>query len=147
MSSEPRTASTRHCAASGEISPPMPLDPASLAHVARRLRDRTPFMAWVFSRYAEIERLGLPQVARTLGASEEAFLRLHLCLRPRAEHFADDVKDLAAFAEIDAGKLAAVVRRVEVVDAMGASPAVDASRGALMAARARKRDGGKGKKP
>jgi hypothetical protein len=66
--------------------------------------------------------------------------RLSLCLRPRADCFAEDVEHISATFNLDAGRLAQIVRFVESMEAMASSDTstVSAESGLLMAARARK---------
>jgi hypothetical protein len=65
---------------------------------------------------------------------------LALCLRPRADHFADDIRQISTKFNIDPSALATVVRLVESLEALAAGNAQETpgSAGLLMAARARK---------
>ncbi len=112
-----------------------------LAHAANRARTRPAYLAWVFGRYLQIENILEDDLAKFLKISTLDFPRLGLCLRPRADHFADDIEQISAKFRTDARVLATVVRLVESVEVMAAASAktVPSDSGLLMAARARKK--------
>lgn len=116
------------------------LSPEELARLAARFRQERPFVGWAIARYAESENLDLPSIQKALKISEADFYWLHLCKRPRADRFAEDVRTIADYTGVDAGVLAAIARRADVLETLaagqaGASP--DAANGTLLAARAR----------
>ncbi|MBW0000058.1 MAG: hypothetical protein JO015_13235 [Verrucomicrobia bacterium] len=63
---------------------------------ARRARTRPPFMAWPLARFQEQQGWSGPQLAAYLGLPPDRLPRLALCLRPRADHRAEDVAAIAA---------------------------------------------------
>jgi hypothetical protein len=67
--------------------------------------------------------------------------RLSLCLRPRADCFAEDIEHISATFHLDAERLAQIVRFVESIDAMAIpdTSTVSAESGLLIAARARQK--------
>ncbi len=117
---------------------------ALLARAALRAAERTDYLAWVFGRYAETERDTEQEFCAILSISALDFRRLCLCLRPRHDSFVQDVEQIAAKFEFDAGELARIVRHVEATEAMKQYTAEQRieEAGLLLAARAR----GKGKK-
>lgn len=112
-----------------------------LAHAAQRARDYPEYLGWVLRRYIEHERISAEILAQQLRIGSHDLPRLGLCLRPRAEHFADDIGQISARFNIDPTALATIVRLVESVEALAARKAdgAGADTGLLMAARARKR--------
>jgi hypothetical protein len=117
---------------------------ALLARAARRAAERTDYLAWVFGRYAETERVTEQDFCAILGISALDFQRLCLCLRPRHDSFVKDVEQIAARFELDRGELARITRHVEATEAMkqDTDEQVIEEVGLMLAARAR----GKGKK-
>jgi hypothetical protein len=114
-----------------------------LDYAAQRARTRPDYLGWVFARYIERERISEAEVATRLGAPLADLPRLALCLRPRAGHFTEDLRQISSRFQIDAAALAGIVRLVESLDSFSpphpATPSADA--GLLLAARARKRPG------
>jgi hypothetical protein len=116
-------------------------DARILAYAANRAKAHPHYLGWVLARYSTLENIAEPDLAKILGTTSDDLARLSLCLRPRADCFAEDVEHISATFNVDAGRLAQVVRFVESMEAM-ASPdtsAVSAEAGLLMAARARKK--------
>jgi hypothetical protein len=111
-----------------------------LAYTAQHAKARPEYLAWVLARYVEREHLSEGELARRLGIAPHDLPHLALCLRPRADHFADDVRQISARFNIDPSALATVVRLVESIAALATGDAQEASwsAGLLMAARARK---------
>jgi len=109
-----------------------------LARAAERASARPEYLGWVLARYMELEALDWPTLAGMLGTSEPSS-RLALCLRPRPEHFAEDVRAIAARLRLDVAALAHIVRFVDARQAMaGREPGATPERGALLAARRRR---------
>lgn len=74
-----------------------------------------------------------------LGASQTA--ALSLCMRPRSDHWAADVAEIAAACNIDQARLSGFLRQALSVEALASAPAVgDLIDGRLMAARDRSED-------
>ena len=92
-----------------------------LAHLASRLRDDKEFMASALSVYKIQERLSDEALAQRLGLQLEMITRLALCKRPQSNtsNFADQVRQLAAYIDIDASKIAQLIRQVEALEIMG----------------------------
>jgi hypothetical protein len=115
-----------------------------LARAAERAAGHAPYLGSVLARYVESEALDRERVAAMLGTAE-SLDGLALCLRPRPDHFAEDVRQIASRHGVDAAALGHIVRFVDALAAMterdGRQPP---QRGAIMAARARKRDQGEG---
>jgi len=115
-------------------------DARMLAYAANRAKAHPHYLGWILARYSTLENIAEPDLATILGTTSHNLARLSLCLRPRADCFAEDVEHISATFNLDAGNLAQVVRFVESMEAM-ASPdtsPVSAESGLLMAARARK---------
>jgi hypothetical protein len=111
-----------------------------LDYTAQRAKARPEYLAWVLARYIEREHLSEAELAQRLAITAHDLPHLGLCLRPRADHFADDVRQISARFNIDPSILATVVRLVESLEALatGNVQEVSGSAGLLMAARARK---------
>ena len=115
-------------------------DARMLAYAANRAKAHPHYLGWVLAQYSKLENIAEPDLAKILRTTSHDLARLSLCLRPRADCFAEDVEHISATFNLDAGRLAQVVRFVESMEAM-ASPdtnTVSAESGFLIAARARK---------
>lgn len=112
-----------------------------LAYAASRAQARPEYLAWVLARYVEREHLSEDDLATSLGITHRELVHLGLCLRPRADHFADDIRQVSTKFAIDAAALATIVRLVESVETLAArATGEDATAsGLLVAARARRR--------
>ena len=86
-----------------------------MAYAAQRACANPEYLGWVLTRYAGLEHITEEALAQRLGLQGRDLPHLALCLRPRAEHFADDVRQIGAKFNIDPATLAAVVRLVESV--------------------------------
>jgi hypothetical protein len=110
-----------------------------LAYTAERAKARPAYMAWVLARYAAQEQISENELVQHLGITAPDLPHLALCLRPRADHFIDDVGQISAKFNINPTILATVVRLAESVEALaaqdGGEHATDV--GLLMAARTR----------
>jgi hypothetical protein len=111
-----------------------------LDYAAQSAKARTDYLGWVLARYMERERISEAELATRLGSTSHDLPRLALCLRPRTEHFADDIRQISTKFHIDATALAGIVRLVESLETIAAtnSSMLSAEAGLLMAARARK---------
>jgi hypothetical protein len=111
-----------------------------LDYAAQRAKARPDYLGWVLARYIERERISEAELAIRLGSTPHDLPRLALCLRPRAEHFVDDIRQISTKFHIDATALAGIVRLVESLETLAAtnSAMLSAEAGLLMAARARK---------
>jgi hypothetical protein len=111
-----------------------------LAYTAQRAKARPAYLAWVLAQYVEREHLSEEELAQRLGIAAHDLPHLALCLRPRPDHFAADVRQISAMFNIDPSTLATVVRLVESLEILAAGIVQEGSgsAGLLMAARARK---------
>jgi hypothetical protein len=112
-----------------------------MAYAAQRASANPEYLGWILTRYAELEYITEETLAQRLGLEGRDLSHLALCLRPRAEHFADDVRQISTKFNIDSATLASVVRLVESVEALTPRDAgqAAANTGLLLAARARKK--------
>lgn len=108
-----------------------------LERLARRCETHDWTLGAVFSRYCEVERRTREVLAVDLDCSEETLQWMSVCRRPRADHFADDVKAVAERFNVSATKLASIVRRVDAVEALRRPAADPDENQMLLAARDR----------
>jgi hypothetical protein len=110
-----------------------------LAYTVQRAKVRPEFMAWVLARYVEQEQISENELVQRLGMTAPDLPHLALCLRPRADHFIDDVRQISAKFHIDPTALATVLRLVESFETLAARDAGERATdaGLLMAARVR----------
>jgi hypothetical protein len=85
---------------------------------AERARLRPEYLGWLLARYEEIEGVDASKLREQLDASPEQWNSLHLCLRPRPNHFLKDVSAIAKDCQVSRDVLAMVVRRVDAVEAL-----------------------------
>ncbi|WP_342374555.1 hypothetical protein NVS55_24765 [Myxococcus stipitatus] len=96
------------------MSPPDWLETA-----ARRSSLEPSTLGHAFARYRELEERTPEQLADDLGCTVEQTQWMSLCHRPEdGEGFAEQVGQIAKRFEVDLLKLARVLRRVEVIDAL-----------------------------
>ncbi len=105
--------------------------PDLLARAAQRAREYPEFMAYLLARYQALRGLTDEQLAAELGCTPQDLTRLALCLRPRPDHLAEDIAQIAGYVKADPARLANLVR---VTEAALAAQATSAS-GRLLAAR------------
>jgi hypothetical protein len=110
-----------------------------IARAAARAAKRREYLGWVLDRYADLEGLRKPELAKRLNLAAVEFARLALCLKPRQRTFASDVEAICRQFSLEPQDLAKVVRMVESVDTMSISVAGSTDSGVLMAARSRKK--------
>jgi hypothetical protein len=108
-----------------------------LEALARRVEGDPFFLASVLSAYAGGERLDDGGLAAALGCRPADLPRLRLCRAPceTAPGFGADVDNISAHFGLDAGRLAAVVRRGQWVLRLRADAAALRPHGLLLAAR------------
>jgi hypothetical protein len=94
-------------------------------------------MAWIFARYEELEDYDAPYLRQTLRVSAADWPKLALCLRPREDNFAGDIRAIASRFRCDASVLANVVRLSEAGDVMRRGETEANHPGLLIAARKR----------
>jgi hypothetical protein len=73
-------------------------------------------LAYVFAQYRKHEGTSAEELAATLGCSLTVLDELSLCRRPSQERFAEHLRMIGERFAVDPRKLAAVLRRVEVLD-------------------------------
>lgn len=117
--------------------------PDWLKTAAQRSERETWMLGHVFARYREIEGRTHEELAAELGCSLEVLQWLSLCRRPEGERFAEHVIAIAKRFSVDPRRLGAVIRHVEVVNALarqreGGKAAHEGS--LLLAARDRPKD-------
>jgi len=97
-----------------------------LSGLVRRLRDNPDFMAFVLAAYQRQERLSDDALAKYLNTTPAMLPRLALCKRPASNspQFADQVRQIAAYTDIDAAKLANMVRQVDTLEKLAEQPEV-----------------------
>jgi hypothetical protein len=94
-------------------------------------------MAWIFARYEDLQRYDSSHLRKTLGVSAADWPRLALCLRPREDNFAADIRAIASRFRCDASVLANIVRLSEAGDVMRRGETQAEHPGLLIAARKR----------
>jgi len=111
-----------------------------VAYTAERAKARPEYLAWVLTRYVEREHVSGDELAHHLGIAASDLPHLGLCLRPRDDHFIDDVRQISAKFHINPTALATIIRLVESFEALAVKDPREglADSGSLMAARARK---------
>jgi hypothetical protein len=97
----------------------------------------------VFEKYRKLENKSIQALLDELGCSESALSWAYLCRRPVEGHFIEQVRAIATRCGLDAHRLAAVIRRVQVASELQESTEEGRSPGfaPLMAARDRDPEG------
>jgi hypothetical protein len=114
-------------------------DSSPLARAAGRAERDPFFVASALAGYRELAGMTNAELAAWLGGRSGTITRLALCRRPDEDSamYGDDVKRIASYAGVDAGRLATLLRAAANLEAMRAgSPA------SLLAARDRGQDEG-----
>ena len=114
---------------------PEPPEERLLLRAGAAAAARPAFLAWTLARFRSAERLDDDGLARWLGIDPGQVRWLGLCRRPRPERFAADTRAIAERFGVEPSRLAALIRQVEALDALGG--AVDQDAGVLAAARDR----------
>lgn len=112
--------------------------PEWLKVAAERSAEDPASLAYVFAQYRKHEGKSAEELAAMLGCSMKVLDELSLCRRPEQDRFAEHLRMLEKRFAVDPRRLAAVLRRVEVLDILpadkeGGTTARDASY--LLAAR------------
>jgi hypothetical protein len=117
----------------------MSFDPhQDLSRAAERLRRSPAFIASLFGPW---EKAFDATIAASLGADGTKIVSLGLCLRPREDHWAEDIEEIARACGLESGKLAALLRQALAAERLAASPPVgEIVDGRLLAARDRDGD-------
>jgi len=117
--------------------------PDWLKTAAQRSERETWMLGHVFARYRQVEGRTDEELAAELGCSLEVLEWLSLCRRPQGERFAEHVLAIAKRFAVDPRRLGAVIRHVEVMNALAPQRdgGVVANKGSLLlAARDRPKD-------
>ena len=94
--------------------------PEWLKVAARRSAQDPVSLGYVFEQYQKHEGKSAEELAAMLGCSLEVLDGLSLCRRPEQARFADHLRMIAERFAVDPRRLAAVLRRVEVLDVLPA---------------------------
>lgn len=97
-------------------------NPSWLEAVARRSEDETWTLGQVFGRYRKLEELSAEELAAELGCTLEVLHWLSLCRRPEGPRINEHVREIVERFPVDAQRLLAVLRRVEVLEALSIRP-------------------------
>ena len=92
--------------------------PEWLKVAARRSAQDSASLGYVFERYRKHEGKSAEGLAEMLGCSLEVLDGLYLCRRPEQACFAEHLRMLEKRFAVDPRRLAAVLRRVEVLDVL-----------------------------
>jgi hypothetical protein len=106
---------------------------------AERSREQPAYLGWVLTIYMEAEGLTWSKLTDELGITLD-WQEAALCLRPRPEHFAEDVRALSARLSVNAEVLAGVIRAGDALEAMRTPAGSGDGEGTLLAARERPDD-------
>lgn len=96
-------------------------NPKWLEAAARRSGQHTWTLGYVFEQYRKYEGKSAEALAEELGCSLETLAWLSLCRRPDEALFAEHLEMIEKRFAVEPHRLAAVVRRVEVLDVLPAS--------------------------
>jgi hypothetical protein len=95
--------------------------PDWLKVAAQRSAQDPASLGYAFEQYRRHEGKSAEELAEMLGCSQEVLDGLSLCRRPERERFAEHLRMLGKRFEVDPRRLAAVLRRVEVLDVLPAN--------------------------
>jgi hypothetical protein len=98
-------------------------NPEWLKKAARRSAQESWMLGHVFERYRELKGQSEEELAVELGCSLEVLHWMSLCRRPTGKAFSEQVSAIAKRFAVERVRLIAVLRRVEVMDALSARPA------------------------
>ena len=93
-----------------------------LTHAARRAQDRSAYVAWALARVQVREGLSDEALAARLGLATVDLPRLALCLRPRPDHWDEDLAQIAIRFGVASEPLAAILHVVETPTARRHDP-------------------------
>lgn len=93
-----------------------------LTDAARRAQDWPAYVAWALARVKAREGLSDDALAARLGIATVDLPRLALCLRPRRDHWAEDLAQIATRFGLAPEPLARLLRAVEAPDARRHDP-------------------------
>ncbi|SET98336.1 hypothetical protein [Stigmatella erecta] len=90
--------------------------PDWLKAAAERSAEDPASLAYIFAQYRKHEGKSAEELAAMLGCSLTVLDELCLCRRPGQERFAEHLRMIGERFSVDPRRLAAVLRRVEVLD-------------------------------
>jgi hypothetical protein len=93
-----------------------------LSDAARRAQERPAYVAWALAQVQVREGLSDEALAARLGIATVDLPRLALCLRPRPDHWAEDLAQLASRFGLASEPLAVLLRAVEAPAARRQDP-------------------------
>lgn len=109
--------------------------PDWLPIAARHAREQPWTLGYLLERYRELEGRSIEQLAEELGCDAATLDWLALCRRPAGDKLEERVQEIAARYGLAPAPLAAVVRRVEVIQTMSSRSQGSEIEPALRAAR------------
>ncbi|ADO69631.1 hypothetical protein [Stigmatella aurantiaca] len=92
--------------------------PVWLKTAAQRSGQQEGTLGHTFAQYQEMEERSAEALAAELGCTPETLQWLSLCRNPSGDRFAEHLFEISKRFAVDSQKLAAVVRRVEVMKAL-----------------------------
>lgn len=92
--------------------------PDWLKVAAQRSAQDPASLGYAFEQYRRHEDKSAGELAAMLGCSQEVLDGLSLCRRPEQDRFAEHLRMIGKRFAVDPRRLAAVLRRVEVLDAL-----------------------------
>ena len=100
---------------------------ARARRAAQRAAERGGYMESLLQDYRVSRHMSDEELAAYLRCPIERLPLLGLCGQPRAESFAPDVRKIAAFARADTGRLAQLIRAIEMDERLATRVREDAS--------------------
>lgn len=94
---------------------PIGTNPSWLEIAVRRAREDSWTLGAALEEYCRMVGVTQEQLSSDLGCSADSLAWMSLCRRPSPERFADDVSKIAERFQVDALKLARIIKRVESV--------------------------------
>ncbi len=92
--------------------------PRWLNKASARVQECSWSLGSIFERYCDLEHRSLGQLAEELDCTPETISWMTLCRQPAPGRFAEDVESIASRFSVSAGRLAGIIRRVQVLDAL-----------------------------
>lgn len=93
-------------------------NPRWLEVAARRSGQHSWTLGYVFEQYRKHQGRSAEELAEELGCSQETLAWMSLCRRPDEDRFAEHLGIIANRFKVAPYRLAAVVRRIEVLEAL-----------------------------
>ena len=92
--------------------------------LAAKLQENHEFMAWILVAYQRKEHIDNDHIIAQLKITPEMFVRLALCKcpNPNSVTFASQVREIAAYTNIDPVSVANIIRQVDSLDILSKLP-------------------------